>query len=204
MRAKAAADLLGVTSATVRRWSIDGRLPFTLSAAGQRIYDEHEVLVAKAKMLGEDPPIASERVVFYLRSSEGSTSHLESQLVALTAQYGEPVRVFKDKGSGLNDRRPGLRALRNAARRGEFTKVAVTHKDRLTRFGFDYLSEHFQDLGVEIVCGEAAIKSPQEELLADFMALIASFSGKFYRLRGWEQQRKLLANAEREISHRAS
>lgn len=32
----------------------------------------------------------------------------------------------------------------------------------------------------------------QEELLQDFMSLIASFSGKFYRLRGYEQQQQLI------------
>lgn len=36
---------------------------------------------------------------------------------------------------------------------------------------------------------------PQEVLLQDFMSLIASFSGKFYRLRGYDNQKKLLSKA---------
>lgn len=31
------------------------------------------------------------------------------------------------------------------------------------------------------------------------MALWASFSGKFYRLRGWEQQRKLVDNVSKNL-----
>jgi len=31
------------------------------------------------------------------------------------------------------------------------------------------------------------------------MSLLASFSGKFYRLRGWEQQRKLIDNVNKKL-----
>lgn len=36
---------------------------------------------------------------------------------------------------------------------------------------------------------------PQEVLMQDFMSLIASFSGKLYRLRGYDNQKKLLSKA---------
>lgn len=32
-------------------------------------------------------------------------------------------------------------------------------------------------------------------IMQDFMSLIASFSGKFYRLRGYDSQKKLLSKA---------
>ena len=35
--------------------------------------------------------------------------------------------------------------------------------------------------------------------MEDFMSLWASFSGKFYRLRGWEQQRKLVDNVSKNL-----
>lgn len=35
--------------------------------------------------------------------------------------------------------------------------------------------------------------------MEDFMSLLASFSGKFYRLRGWEQQRKLVDNVSKNL-----
>ena len=49
---------------------------------------------------------------------------------------------------------------------------------------------------------ETPDKSLNEELMQDFMTLIASFSGKFYRLRGYEEKKKLLAEAERRIEER--
>jgi hypothetical protein len=35
--------------------------------------------------------------------------------------------------------------------------------------------------------------------MEDFMSLLTSFSGKFYRLRGWEQQRKLIDNVSKNL-----
>jgi hypothetical protein len=35
--------------------------------------------------------------------------------------------------------------------------------------------------------------------MEDFMSLLTSFSGKFYRLRGWEQQRKLVDKVSKNL-----
>lgn len=43
----------------------------------------------------------------------------------------------------------------------------------------------------------------QEALIQDFMSLLASFSGKFYRLRGWEQQKRFLSDVNNEVRSRA-
>ena len=50
--------------------------------------------------------------------------------------------------------------------------------------------------------GTMTRQSPEDELLQDFMSLIASFSGKFYRMRGHAQQRALLQKAGAEINRR--
>lgn len=44
--------------------------------------------------------------------------------------------------------------------------------------------------------------SAEQELMNDFMSLIASFSGKFYRLRGYTQQKQLLTQAEHNIDQK--
>ena len=79
--------------------------------------------------------------------------------------------------------------------------IAITNKDRLSRFGYKYLEEIFNILNVKIeILDETENKSDiYDELLRDFMSLIASFSGKFYRVRGYKQQRQLLDTANKEI-----
>ena len=73
--------------------------------------------------------------------------------------------------SGLSDRRPGLLWLMGMARRGEVTDLAITYRDRLTRFGFGYLQEFVSGYGVRIhvVDGQEDRKSVQEELVDDLM-----------------------------------
>ena len=130
---------------------------------------------------------------------------MATQSKALEAAYGSPVKVFSDKASGLNERRKGLTSLLNWVNEHPGTTVCVTAKDRLTRFGFTYLEMLIQDRGGKVfVLDDEATKEPREALMGDFMALLASFSGRFYRIRGWDQQRRLLADAGNVINERSS
>lgn len=166
IRVKQAAQFLGVSSSTVRAWCNTGRLPYSLSAVGQRIFDQRELEAFKNKRLGT------------------------------------PTETYSDKASGLNENRRGLnRLLRDAAEPDStITRICVTNKDRLTRFGFHYLDVFFSHLGVSVeVLDSDDTKEPHEVLMQDFMSLLASFSGKFYRLRGREQRKRFLYDVEREV-----
>ena len=113
----------------------------------------------------------------------------------LQAQDVSHVVEITDVASGLSERRPGLLRLMEMARRGEVTDIAVTYKDRLTRFGYGYLEEFFSGYGVRIhvVDGQEDRKSVQEELVDDLIAIVTSFSGKLYGLRSHSQARALVA-----------
>lgn len=196
MRIGKAASLLNVSSSTLRKYADKGLIEHLETPNGQRVFTQESL----DRFLGKP---TETKTVFYIRSSDGNKQLLQSQEEALTRAYGAPSKVFSDKGSGLNENRKGLTRLLDAAERGEFTRVCITQKDRLTRFGTVYLDRLFKGFGVEIVVlGEESEKSLSEELLQDFMSLLASFSGKFYRLRGYEQQRLLLSKAEQEINER--
>lgn len=77
---------------------------------------------------------------------------------------------------------------------GTVREVRVTHEDRLARFGVEFLRRMFAAHGCElVVLHENKSASPHDELLADFMALVASFSGRLYGMRSSEARRRLLA-----------
>ena len=83
------------------------------------------------------------------------------------------------------------------AEEGKIDLIRVTQKDRLSRFGNKYLERFFRAFDVEIEAAfEEERKDLNQELMEDFMSLIASFSGKFYRLRGYKEQERLLKEAE--------
>ena len=80
------------------------------------------------------------------------------------------------------------------------TEIRFTQKDRLTRFGYDYLIMFFEDKNIKIgPAFDKPDKSLQEELMQDFMSLVTSFAGRFYRLRGNEQKKRLLKEAEQRL-----
>ena len=192
VRVKKAAEILRMSPETVRQWSNTGRIECQRSAAGQRVFDEDYL----RSLVGPESEGSSPQHVFYVRSSSGQDTPMEAQSKALEATYGKPVKVFSDKASGLNERRKELAALLNWVNEHPGTTVCVTAKDRLTRFGFTYLEMLIHDRGGQVVVlDDEATKEPHEALMGDFMALLASFSGRFYRIRGWDQQRRLLADA---------
>jgi predicted site-specific integrase-resolvase len=100
------------------------------------------------------------------------------------AGFGKPV-VFTDVGSGLNATRPGLARLCKQVEAGQVQTVVVSFKDRLTRFGFEYLRRYFASHGVSIaVVRQAATRSMQDELVEDLIAIVTSFSGRVHGMRG--------------------
>lgn len=189
-RVSKAAEMIGVSASTLRRYTREGRIEVTLNPGGQRIYTQAQIDTFMGKSIGE------QKLAFYVRSSDGDTVKMDNQNALLSKAFGAPDRVFRDKASGLNEKRVGLQSLINNAERGTFTVLAITQKDRLTRFGFDYLERLLKVYGVQIIIlGEQSPKNISEELLQDFMSLLASFSGKYYRLRGYQQQSQLLTKA---------
>jgi predicted site-specific integrase-resolvase len=61
--------------------------------------------------------------------------------------------------------------------------VLITYKDRLTRFGFEYIEEFFSNMGVriEVVFGEEP--KDAQELVEDLISIVTSFAGKIYGVR---------------------
>ena len=100
--------------------------------------------------------------------------------------------VLKEVGSGLNDKRKKLMELINLVCNDQVRNIYVTYKDRLTRFGFNYLEEMFKNHDVQIIVvkDKKEEKDVKEELVDDMMSLIASFSGKLYGMRSKNKKEK--------------
>jgi len=99
--------------------------------------------------------------------------------------------VFEDVASGLNTRRRGLNKLLKLIIRGRVDRVVISYKDRLTRFGYEYLSAFFLNYGcqLELVHDNGKPQSLQEELVEDLIAIVPSFSGRVHGLRSAKSRR---------------
>lgn len=101
--------------------------------------------------------------------------------------------VFSDIASGMNDNRRSLNKLLSKIKDGEISKIFITNRDRLTRFGFGYFKEICSLYDVEIIeINETEDKTFEEELSEDLIAIIHHFSMKFYG------KRKKLLNSLKE------
>ena len=142
------------------------------------------------------------KVVLYARvSSSENKTNLENQLERLrlfaSAKGYQIVKEIKEVGSGLNDNRSKLNYLLEKEL-NEFKILLVEHKDRLTRFGFNYidilLKSHNKK--IEVI---NLVDNNKEDLMQDFVSIITSFCARIYgQRRSKRKTEKLIKELEDE------
>lgn len=123
-------------------------------------------------------------VVLYARvSSSENKDNLKSQLNRLrnysSAKGYKIVQEIQEIGSGLNDKRP---KLENLLKSDDWNLLLIEHKDRLARFGINYLKILLEKLDkkIEIINNT---DNDKDDLMQDFVSIITSFTARLYGLR---------------------
>jgi len=189
LRPREACERLGVSYSTLRRWIEAGYVKAVRTVGGKYRVPESEVrriLESRAREM---------RAVVYARvSSSDQREDLERQvkyLLEYCASKGyKIVEVLTDVASGLKTDRKGLRKLFDLVTSKQVEVVVVTYRDRLTRFGFEYLEYFFNQHGarIEAVFGEEP-KDVHRELVEDLIEIITSFAGKLYGMRSHKKKK---------------
>ena len=122
-------------------------------------------------LIPEDKPDRPLKVICYARvSSSQNKANLDSQaerIIHFANLSGLPVHsVIKEIGSGLNDKRPKLLKILNDI---ETTHIVIEHKDRLTRFGFNFLKDWMASRQCEIIIINN-VETDKEDLMQDFVS----------------------------------
>jgi predicted site-specific integrase-resolvase len=161
------AKQLGVSYKTAWNWFKSGKI------IGAYQVESGTVIVPEEKS-----QFLSEKIATYSRvSSSENKSNLLSQskrVQEFCQAKGWIVSVIVEEcGSGLNDNRPKLLKLLSDE---SITKIVVEHKDRLTRFGFNYLKTLWH--GEIVVINE--IIEDEKDLMQDFISLVTSFTARLY------------------------
>jgi putative resolvase len=182
MKLSAYAKQLGISYKTAWRWYVDGKLDAYQADSGTIIVREQQ-----------DAPVG---IALYARvSSADQKNELERQLARLqTYALAKGYKVDKlvtELASGLNDTRPKLTALLKDKSIG---LIVVEHRERLTRFGFNYIVNllEVQGRSVEVIFPNET----KDDLIEDIMAVITSMCARLYGRRGnknrTEQLRKCI------------
>ena len=164
---------LGLHPQTLRRYAAEGKIPFYRNAGGQRLYDVDAYLRGKS-----DP-----QVVGYCRvSSAKRRGDLQRQVAQVRERYPD-AEVVTDVAGGLNWQRRGLLSILERLHRGDKLTLVVAHRDRLARFGFEFIQWLVEQNGGSVVVLNQSDASPESELTEDLLAILHTFSCRMHGLR---------------------
>ena len=78
----------------------------------------------------------------------------------------------------------GLHKLINLIFQGKVERVLIEYKDRLARFGCEYLWAIFRNLGIKVEIMQDKTQKYEEELAEDIMKILTCYSARYYGARG--------------------
>ena len=177
------AETIGISYDTALRWFNAGKIKGYRAHTGTIIVTE-SVPDASPHSQAE----TGRTVAIYTRvSAAENKGNLDTQVQRLLdycAAKGYQVgQVVKEIGSGVNDSRPKLvKLITDPA----VSLIVVEHKDRLTRFGFNYIEQllAMQGRHVEVI---NLAENGKEGLIQDFVSIATSFCARLYGKRKTER-----------------
>ena len=185
------AKMIGKQTRTVQSYCIKGDINSIIIPSGKRIISRDEVIkyLRSSNLLYEDDnkiDLIYARVSTNDQKNRGDLDRQIDYIIReIIAKNPKNLKVFSEVGSGLNDNRTELKKLLDMVMNDEIDRIFILYKDRLTRFGFNYLEQICNKFGTKIIVISEEIqeKSIQEELAEDIISIIHSFSGKLYGMR---------------------
>lgn len=169
------AKLQGITYRTAYTWFKEGKIPNSTQ------YPSGTIIIS-------DPPVvrnndADSSCAIYCRVSNHSRrKELEYQVqrceTFCSAKGLVVTKVYKEVASGMNDKRKELLKMLN----NNHSIIVVENKDRLTRFGFNYLETLLLKLNTKIIVMNET-NEDEQDLMKDLVSIITSFCCRLYGLR---------------------
>jgi predicted site-specific integrase-resolvase len=161
----------GISYTTAYSWFKAGRVP------NAKQYDNGTILIEKNFKNVKEKNIIYCRVSNQLRKKELNYQIERCENFAL--KNGIVIhKVYKEIASGMNDKRKQFIKMLDE----NPTLIIIENKDRLTRFGFNYLNYLLLKLNCKIIVINE-VKEDEEDLIKDMISIITSFCCRLYGLR---------------------
>ena len=165
------AKKMGLDYRTVWNWYKEGKIPNAYQTHSGTIIIPDEEIEHKQEY----------GVILYARTSSSKNKELLDNQVEILKNYaisrGYKIKqIVKEFGSGLNDERKQLSKI---LQDNQYDKIIVENKDRLTRFGFNWI-QLLTGNRIEVI-NEA--KEKDEDIVKDLISIIHCFSARIYGLR---------------------
>ena len=172
----------GVSYITAYRWAKAGKID------GLEIMNSGTILINESKLIHK----IDENIVIYARvSSNNRRKELDYQVNRITDfanSNGYIIsKIYKEVASGMNDNRTQFWKMMDS----NPTKIIIENKDRLTRFGFNYIQRLSKKLNIEIIIMNLD-QTDETDLIKDLVSIITSFCCRLYGLRRGYNKAKLI------------
>ena len=182
---------LKITTMTLKRWKDNGKIRYIKLSSRKFLYDIDSVLT--------DQTVERQNIIYARVSTSAQIDDLHRQTEILreyiAANGKKTDATFTEIASGMNENRPELTKMIKLIIEGQVDTVYVSYKDRLTRFGFDYFTNFFNQFGTKIeVINSTAEEDFPTELTDDLVSIIHHFSMKMY-----SHRRAVLKNVQKEL-----
>ncbi len=180
MKAKDVLRVLRITRPTLTKYVRNGTIKVSILPNGRYDYDEHSVYGFFNKTMPRG-------TVIYARvSGPEQKKELDHQIELLKAycfQNGWRInRVYQDIGGGLSfENRKDLFVMMDEILEHKIRRVIVSHKDRLSRTGFELFAHLFGKFGAEMVVMSdiGSEKLDAREISGDVVSLLHCYSMPF-------------------------
>jgi predicted site-specific integrase-resolvase len=189
-----AAERLGVTVKTMQRWERDKVLiPAGRTTTNRRVYTVEQIAAHQGLRItcGKE----ASRIIAYCRvSSTAQKPDLKNQRKVLeefcTVRGLANVEFIEEVGGGLNFKRKQFVALMDDIGMRQIKTLVIAHRDRLTRFGFEWFEHYAKISGCEVLVLNQERLSPEQEMVQDLMTIVHCFSSRLYGLRNYKKKLK--------------
>ena len=193
-----ASKYLGVSINTLKTLANNRKINSYKTNGGHRRFRQEDLDL----FVGKVTAVPEKLTVIYARCSTlKQKENLDRQKERLR-KYAE-IKSYKyimldEIASGINERRKELHKLLDMIYHNKVERVLIEYKDRLARFGYEYLDTIFKNFGVTVEIMDTKERKYEEELAEDIMKILTCYSARYYGARGGRKPKNAVQNTPAE------
>lgn len=186
-----ASKYVGVSIKTLKNLSNDNKISSFKTTGGHRRFRQDDL----DDYMGIKKEQQEKLTVIYARCStlkqKENLDRQKDRLMKYAEKKDYKYIVIDEIASGINEKRKGLHRLIKLSFEGKVERVLIEYKDRLARFGYEYLEAIFKNLDIKIEIVETKEKKYEEELAEDIMKILTCYSARYYGARGGRKKKNV-------------
>lgn len=188
-----ASKLSGIGLQTLRKMADNKSVTSFTTPSGQRLYCKKSLqkMCSSGLSIENKEKITKLNFLYTRVSTRKQLDDLQRQSEYVKRPEYADYTLIQDVGSGINFQRKGLQKILDACLQGSIGEVVVSHKDRLSRFGFDLLNILITKAGGKItLLDNDENKSSEQELADDLLSIVHIFSCRQMGKRSYRNRNK--------------